>query len=98
MAETTLVINHINILKTLISQLIMLGHKIKEIERVELLLQSLPDSYDQLIINLTNNNLMEYLIFNDVLNSILENIVGVRAQKTDKQVRSKRKVLTIMRG
>lgn len=48
MAETTLVINHINILKTLISQLIMLGHKIEEIERVELLLQSLPDSYNQI--------------------------------------------------
>ena len=46
MAESTLVTDHINTFKTLSSQLTMLCHKIKENERVELLLQSLLDSYD----------------------------------------------------
>ncbi|KAH9655438.1 Pathogenesis-related protein 1 [Citrus sinensis] len=53
MAESTSVIDRINTLKTLFSQLTMLSHKIEENERAELLFQSLPDSYDQFIINLT---------------------------------------------
>ncbi|KAH9687241.1 Integrase catalytic domain-containing protein [Citrus sinensis] len=72
MVETTTVTNHISTLKTLFSQLTMLGHKIEEIKRAELLLQSLPDLYDQLIINLMNNILTEYLVFNDVAASVLE--------------------------
>ncbi|KAE8703963.1 hypothetical protein F3Y22_tig00110462pilonHSYRG00425 [Hibiscus syriacus] len=44
-------------LNTLFSQLTSLRCTIEEQERVELLLQSLPDSYDQLIINLTNKAL-----------------------------------------
>nr|GFA27743.1 RNA polymerase beta chain, chloroplastic [Tanacetum cinerariifolium] len=35
-------------------------------ERAEILLQSLPDSYDQVIINLTINVLSDYLVFDDV--------------------------------
>ena len=54
--ESTMVADYVNALKTLFSQLIMLGHNIEENEHAKLLLQSLPDSYDQLIINLTNNN------------------------------------------
>jgi hypothetical protein len=50
----------------------MLGQQIEENERAELLLQSLPDSYDQLIINLTNNILLDYLVFDDVVAVILE--------------------------
>ena len=46
--------------------------KITENERAELLLQSLPDSYDQLIINLTNNVLTDYLSFDDMAVAILE--------------------------
>jgi len=49
-----------------------LGQQIEENERAELLLQSLPDSYDQLIINLTNNILSDYLVFDDVAATILE--------------------------
>ncbi|KAK0597583.1 hypothetical protein LWI29_026719 [Acer saccharum] len=64
--------DHINIMNTLFSQLTELGHKIEENERAELLLQSLPDSYDQLIINLTNNILVEYLVFDDVAATVLE--------------------------
>ena len=72
MAETTTMTNHISTLKTLFLQLTMLGHKIEEIECAELLLQSLPNSYDQLIINLTNNMLTEYLVFNNVAAFVLE--------------------------
>ncbi|KAH9657251.1 hypothetical protein KPL70_022991 [Citrus sinensis] len=66
-----MVTDHINTLKTLFSQLTTLGHNIEENERAELLLQSLPDSYDQLIINLTNNNPVESLVFDDVAASVL---------------------------
>jgi hypothetical protein len=50
----------------------MLGQQIEENESAELLLQSLPDSYDQLIINLTNNILLDYSVFDDVAAAILE--------------------------
>ncbi|GJW04001.1 gag-pol polyprotein [Tanacetum coccineum] len=36
-------------------------------EHAEILLQSLPDSYDQVIINLTSNILSDYLVFDDVV-------------------------------
>ncbi|KAE8671438.1 Casein kinase I isoform delta-like [Hibiscus syriacus] len=55
----------------LFSQLTSLSSKIGEQECVELLLQSLPDSYDQLIINLTNNNVIS-LVFDDVAAAILQ--------------------------
>ena len=71
MTKSTSVTHHINTLKTLFSQLIILGHNIKENERAGLLLQNLPDSYDQLIINLTNNNPIDSLVFNDVAASVL---------------------------
>jgi len=41
-------------------------------ERAELLLQSLPDSYDQLIINIINNNIDESLQFDDVSGAIIK--------------------------
>ncbi|KAE8721506.1 hypothetical protein F3Y22_tig00015910pilonHSYRG00092 [Hibiscus syriacus] len=44
---------------------------IGEQECAELLLQSLPDSYDQLIINLTNSNVIS-LVFDDVTAAILQ--------------------------
>ena len=72
MAETMSVTNHINTIWTLFSQLTTLGQQIEENERAELLLQSLPDSYDRLIINLTNNILSDYFVFNDVTADILE--------------------------
>ncbi|KAH9746316.1 hypothetical protein KPL70_004379 [Citrus sinensis] len=87
MTESTLVTDHINTLKTLFSQLTTLGHNIEENERAELLLQSLPDSYDQLIINLTNNNPMESLVFDDVAASIL-NEESRRKNKKNRQASS----------
>ena len=63
----------------------MLGYKIEETEHAELLLQSLLDSYDQLIINLTINILTEYLVFDDVAVSVLKE-EGTHKNKEDKQV------------
>ncbi|KAK0602044.1 hypothetical protein LWI29_029846 [Acer saccharum] len=90
--------DHINIMNTLFSQLTELGHKIEENERAELLLQSLPDSYDQLIINLTNNILVEYLVFDDVAAAVLEE----ESRRKNKEDRSKgsqqAEALTMTRG
>ncbi|KAH9652502.1 hypothetical protein KPL70_027122 [Citrus sinensis] len=88
MAESTMVTDHINTLKTLFSQLTTLGHNIEENERAELLLQSLPDSYDQLIINLINNNLVESLVFDDVAASVL-NEESRRKNNENRQARLK---------
>ena len=46
--------------------------QIAENERAELLIQSLPTSYDQLIINITNNNIANHLWFDDVVVTVLE--------------------------
>ena len=97
MAESTSVTEHINTLNTLFSQLTSLGHKIKASERAEILLQSLPDSYDQLIINLTNNILTEFLVFDDVIAAVLRE--ERRRKNKDKQECSQQaEALTMMRG
>ncbi|KAH9697272.1 glycine--tRNA ligase 1 [Citrus sinensis] len=98
MAESTMVTDHINTLKTLFSQLTTLGHNIEENERAELLLQSLPDSYDQLIINLINNNPADSLIFDDVVASVL-NEESKRKNKENRQVSSQQvEALSMTRG
>ncbi|KAH9715183.1 hypothetical protein KPL71_020951 [Citrus sinensis] len=97
MAESTMVTDHINTLKTLFSQLTMLGHNIEENERAELLLQSLPDSYDQLIINLTNNNPADSLVFDDVAASVL-NEESRRKNKENRQASSQAEALSVTRG
>ncbi|KAH9705857.1 hypothetical protein KPL70_012031 [Citrus sinensis] len=98
MTESTMVTDHINTLKTLFSQLTMLGHNIEENERAELLLQSLPDSYDQLIINLTNNNPVESLVFDDVTTSVL-NEESRRKNKENRQASSQQaEALSVTRG
>ncbi|KAH9754149.1 Integrase catalytic domain-containing protein [Citrus sinensis] len=98
MVESTMVTDHINTLKTLFSQLTTLGHNIEENERAELLLQSLPDSYDQLIINLTNNNPVDSLVFDDVAASIL-NEESRRKNKENRQASSQQaEALSVTRG
>ncbi|KAH9726512.1 hypothetical protein KPL70_008282 [Citrus sinensis] len=98
MTESTMVTDHINTLKTLFSQLTTLGHNIKENERAELLLQSLPDSYDQLIINLTNNNPADSLVFDDVAASVL-NEESRRKNKENRQASSQQaEALSVTRG
>lgn len=70
MMESTLVIDHINTFNTLFSQLIIMEHNIETSEHVEILLQNLLDSYDQLIINITNN--LKIIVFDDIAIAILE--------------------------
>ena len=96
MAEFTMVI--INTLKTLFSQLTTLGHNIEENEHAEFLLQSLLNSYDQFIINLTNYNPTDRLVFDDVAASIL-NEESRRKNKENRQVSSQQaKALSVTRG
>jgi len=72
MSESTSVIDHINNLNTLFAQLSAADFNMIENERAELLLQRLPDSYDQLVINITNYNVVDLLHFEDVAGAILE--------------------------
>nr|GEU66026.1 Gag-Pol polyprotein [Tanacetum cinerariifolium] len=72
MTESNSMTEHVNNLNTLFSQLTSLSCKIQPQERVEILLQSLPNSYDQVIINLTSNVLSDNLVFVDVATAILE--------------------------
>jgi len=97
MAKTTAVTDHINTIRTLFSQLTTLGQQIEENERAELLLQSLPDSYDQLIINLTNNILSDYLVFDDVAAAILEE-ENRRRNKGDRNSSNQAEALLVSRG
>ncbi|KAE8713996.1 hypothetical protein F3Y22_tig00110202pilonHSYRG00134 [Hibiscus syriacus] len=97
MSESTSVTDHLNTLNTLFSQLTSLSCKIVEQERAELLLQSLPDSYDQLIINLTNNNVTS-LVFDDVAVVVLQE-ENRHKNKEDRQVNLQQaEALTTMRG
>lgn len=66
MSEFTPMTNHMKMFNTLFSELTSLVCKIEPNKRVELLLQNLLDSYDKLIINLTNNVLTNYLKFDDI--------------------------------
>ncbi|KAH9784261.1 hypothetical protein KPL71_009581 [Citrus sinensis] len=98
MVESTMVTDHINTLKTLFSQLTTLSHNIEENERAELLLQSLLDLYDQLIINLTNNNPAANLVFDDVAASVI-NEESRRKNKKNRQASSQQaEVLSVTRG
>jgi hypothetical protein len=97
MIETTSVNDHINTIRTLFSQLTTLGQQIEENKRVELLLQSLPDSYDQLIINLINNILSDYLVFDDVVAAILKEEHKLK-NKGDINSSNQAEVLLMSRG
>ena len=65
-------IEHINTLKTLFSKFSAMEHNVEEKECVELLLQSLLDSSDHLIINVVNGAWETMLIFNDVVATTFE--------------------------
>ncbi|KAE8657262.1 S-norcoclaurine synthase 1 [Hibiscus syriacus] len=84
----------------LADELTSLSCKIGEQERAELLLQSLPDSYDQLIINLTNNNFTS-LVFDDVAAAVLQEENRCK-NKEDRQVNLQQAealtTMTTMRG
>ena len=61
----------------------------EENELVELLLQSLLDSYDQLVINITNNNIADHLAFDDVVGAILEEEFSIRITTIDWRTQNK---------
>ncbi|GJZ93137.1 hypothetical protein Tco_0665202, partial [Tanacetum coccineum] len=63
--------NKIDTTKKFLSETLCSSHDNSQ-ERAEILLQSLPDSYDQVIINLTSNVLSDYLVFDDAAAAILE--------------------------
>lgn len=88
MSESTFVIDHINTLNTMFAQLTSSNFNIVENKRVFVLLQSLPDSYDQLVIDMTNNNVADCLYFDDVVKAILEEDF-MRMNKDDRQESSK---------
>ena len=90
--------DHINNLNTLFSQLIASDYTIVKNEHVEHLLQSLIDSYDQLIINITNNNIADRLAFDDVSDAILEE-KSRRKNKEDRLESSKQvEALSVAKG
>ena len=98
MEESSSVTEHINKLNTLFSQLKALDHIIESNERAELLLQSLPDSYDQLVISLTNNSLTGELNFDDIAAAVLEE-ESRRNNKDDKSGGSQQaEALAVTRG
>ncbi|GJX19059.1 retrovirus-related pol polyprotein from transposon TNT 1-94 [Tanacetum coccineum] len=98
MTESTSVTEHVNNLNTLFSQLTSLSCIIEPQERAEILLQSLPDSYDQVIINLTSNVLSDYLVFDDVAAAILEE-ENRRNNREDRQTSSRQvEALVVTRG
>ncbi|GJY06059.1 retrovirus-related pol polyprotein from transposon TNT 1-94 [Tanacetum coccineum] len=98
MTESTLVTEHVNNLNTLFCQLTSFSCKIEPQERTEILLQSLPDSCDQVIINLTSNVLADYLVFDDVATVILEE-ENRRNIREDRQTSSRQvEALVVTRG
>ncbi|GJX32389.1 gag-pol polyprotein [Tanacetum coccineum] len=98
MTESTLVTEHVNNLNTLFCQLTSFSCKIEPQERTEILLQSLPDSCDQVIINLTSNVLADYLVFDDVATVILEE-ENRRNNREDRQTSSRQvEALVVTRG
>nr|GEV63617.1 Gag-Pol polyprotein [Tanacetum cinerariifolium] len=88
MTKSTSVTEHVNNSNTLFSQLTYLIYKIDSQERAEILLQSLHDSYNQVIINLTSNVLSDNLVFDDVAAAILEE-ENRRNNREDKQTSSR---------
>ena len=74
-------IEYINTLKTMFSQLSIKEHNMEEKEHVELLLQCLPDSYDHLIIYVVNGVLRIMVIFNDVVAIVLKE--GLKTRKIE---------------
>lgn len=84
MSESTLVMDNINNLNTLFAQLLTSDFNIEENERAKLLLHSLPNSYDQFIINI----IVSRLTFDDVSRTIPKE-ESKQKNKKDRQENSK---------
>lgn len=81
MSKSTSVKDHINTLNTIFTTS---NFHIVENERAEVLLQNLPDSYDQVVIDMINNNVVDRLYLDDVARVILEE-ESKRVNKEDHQ-------------
>ncbi|KAE8695131.1 hypothetical protein F3Y22_tig00110733pilonHSYRG00089 [Hibiscus syriacus] len=81
----------------LADELTSLSCKIVEQERAELLLQSLPNSYDQLIINLTNSNVTS-LVFDDVAAVVLQEENRLKNKEVRQVNMQQAEALPTMRG
>nr|GEW18267.1 Gag-Pol polyprotein [Tanacetum cinerariifolium] len=98
MTKVNLVTEQVNNMNTLFSQLASLSCKIDSQERAKSLIQSLPDSYDHVIIYLTSDVLPDYLVFDDVAAAILEE-ENRRNNKEDNQTSSRQvEALVMTRG
>ena len=97
MPKSILMIEQINTLKTLFSQLLAMEHNIEDKECVELLLQSLLDLYDHLIISMANGAWKTMLVFNDVTVVILRE-ESRRKNKENKISSQQTEALIISRG
>jgi len=75
-----------------------MDYNIKENKHADLLLQSISDSYDQLIINLTNNVLTNFLDFNDVAIAILQEESRCKSNEDRSFSSQQTKELLIMRA
>ena len=83
-------------MNTLFSQLTASDFTIAENERAKLLLQCLPDSYDQLIINITNSNIVDSLHFDDVASAIIEE--ESRRKNKEERLEKQAEALEMARG
>ena len=98
MPKSSKVTEYINTLNTLYSQLQNMNFMVKSSECVEILLQSLPNLYDQLIINQTNNLLVDYLNFDDIAAAVLDEEKR-RKNKEERQSSSQQvEALVVTRG
>ena len=83
-------------MNTLFAQLTASDFTIAENERAKLLLQCLPDSYDQLIINITNSNIVDSLQFDDVASAIIEE--ESRRKNKEERLEKQAEALEMARG
>jgi hypothetical protein len=80
---------HVNTLNTLFFQLTTSNFRIAESERVKLILEFLSDSYDQRIISIINDNVVDPFILMMPLVQILKMNPNARISKKCQRVQSK---------
>lgn len=72
MNEPISITDHVNTINKIFPRVKVSDFMIVKNEHAKILLQSLHDSYDKLIVNITNNNISNSLHFDDVDGAIIE--------------------------
>lgn len=85
-------------MNTLIAHLSASDFTIVENEWLELILESLADSYSQLFINIKNNDIVDRLSFNDVTKVVLEEESRCKNKEDRKEISKQIEALTMTRG